>query len=76
MRRKAKKLVRPRLNNTSRYSDMTKSPHTQTREQKLAAKLKENLRRRKAQARARTAADTGQPGNVRQPQSKPGSNEN
>lgn len=33
---------------------MTKSSTTKTRDQKLAAKLKENLRRRKAQARART----------------------
>ena len=34
---------------------MTKSPETAAREHRLAVKLRENLRRRKEQARARAA---------------------
>jgi hypothetical protein len=36
---------------------MQKPGQDSTREQRLAAKLRENLRRRKAQARGRTEAD-------------------
>ena len=40
---------------------MGKSEQNQLREQRLAAKLRENLKRRKDQARARSAMDVGQP---------------
>ncbi|MFC0010770.1 hypothetical protein [Devosia nitrariae] len=36
---------------------MAKSPETIAREQRLAAKLRENLKRRKGQARARAGAE-------------------
>jgi hypothetical protein len=36
---------------------MSKSPATIAREQRLAAKLRENLKRRKGQARARSEAE-------------------
>lgn len=39
--------------------EMSKTPETTAREHRLAAKLRENLRRRKEQARAR-AAEPGQ----------------
>jgi hypothetical protein len=39
--------------------EMSKSPETTAREHRLAAKLRENLRRRKEQARAR-ASEPGQ----------------
>ena len=38
---------------------MAKQSDTLTREERLAAKLRENLRRRKAQARATSAAAAG-----------------
>ena len=38
---------------------MIEKPQKPTREQRLAAKLRENLRRRKAQARALGAPDAG-----------------
>jgi hypothetical protein len=38
---------------------MTKDPKDLSREERLAAKLRENLRRRKAQARAANAGETG-----------------
>jgi hypothetical protein len=41
---------------------MSKSPETLAREQRLAAKLRENLKRRKGQARARAEADAQAPG--------------
>ena len=37
--------------------EMSKSPETTAREHRLAAKLRENLRRRKDQARARSVQD-------------------
>ncbi|MCB2044859.1 MAG: hypothetical protein AB7G24_04095 [Novosphingobium sp.] len=37
------------------------TPPAQTREERLAAKLRENLRRRKAQARALASGDTPAP---------------
>ncbi len=37
-------------------------PHNAEREARLAAALRENLKRRKAQARARRAATTGESG--------------
>ena len=40
---------------------MGKSEQNQLREQRLAAKLRENLKRRKDQARARSVSDAGQP---------------
>jgi hypothetical protein len=40
---------------------MGKSEQNQLREQRLAAKLRENLKRRKDQARARSAMDAGRP---------------
>ena len=40
---------------------MAKSPETIAREQRLAAKLRENLKRRKGQARARSEADAEAP---------------
>ncbi|WP_169749442.1 hypothetical protein [Devosia geojensis] len=40
---------------------MPKSPETLAREQRLAAKLRENLKRRKGQARARAEADVQAP---------------
>jgi hypothetical protein len=40
---------------------MSKSDQQKQREQRLAAKLRENLKRRKGQERARTAADERAP---------------
>ena len=40
---------------------MTEPRETLTREERLAAKLRENLRRRKAQARAKGESDGGTP---------------
>jgi hypothetical protein len=40
---------------------MSKSEQAQLREQRLAAKLRENLKRRKAQTRARLDSDSGAP---------------
>jgi hypothetical protein len=40
---------------------MSKSQEAQVREQRLAAKLRENLKRRKGQARARADADSQAP---------------
>ena len=39
---------------------MPREPDTRSREQRLAAKLRENLHRRKAQARAQQQQDTGE----------------
>jgi len=47
---------------------MSKSPATIAREQRLAAKLRENLKRRKGQARARAEADAQAPS---EPQGRP-----
>jgi hypothetical protein len=46
---------------------MSKSDEAKAREQRLAAKLRENLKRRKAQVRARSEAETRAP----QPAGKP-----
>jgi hypothetical protein len=40
---------------------MTKSDEAKAREQRLAAKLRENLRRRKGQLRARSESGTNEP---------------
>ena len=40
---------------------MSKSDEAKLREQRLAAKLRENLKRRKAQARARSESDAHAP---------------
>jgi len=40
---------------------MSKSDAAKAREQRLAAKLRENLKRRKGQARARRQGDSGAP---------------
>jgi hypothetical protein len=40
---------------------MSKSDQAKAREQRLAAKLRENLKRRKGQARARTQSDSRAP---------------
>ncbi|WDR02368.1 hypothetical protein PSQ19_17390 [Devosia algicola] len=48
---------------------MTKSEQAKAREQKLAAKLRENLRRRKNQTKARADADAAAP---LEPETPPG----
>jgi hypothetical protein len=50
---------------------MAKSDQAKAREQRLAAKLRENLKRRKGQARARGEAETEAPDAASRPQ-KPG----
>jgi hypothetical protein len=49
---------------------MTKSAQALQREQRLAAKLRENLKRRKGQAKARADADTQAPPSA--PETPPG----
>jgi hypothetical protein len=49
---------------------MTKSDQAALREQRLAAKLRENLKRRKGQAKARADSEREAPG----PRPEPGSN--
>ena len=46
---------------------MSKSDEARAREQRLAAKLRENLRRRKGQAKARSAGDAEAEGAARGP---------
>jgi hypothetical protein len=70
-RRKAKKRLPFGQPNRFVYLIMAKSDQATTREQRLAAKLRENLKRRKGQARARR--DVGaEPPAVAAPPPKPG----
>ncbi|MEO5805478.1 hypothetical protein [Devosia sp.] len=49
---------------------MSKSNEAKAREQRLAAKLRENLRRRKGQAKARADADLAAPDSTESGQGK------
>ena len=63
-RRKAKKRLSRGAANHFIYRSMAKSQQAVAREQRLAAKLRENLKRRKGQARARSEA--GEQGEAQQ----------
>jgi hypothetical protein len=51
---------------------MTKSDEAKAREQRLAAKLRENLKRRKGQLRARSGTGTTEPVTAEPPGGKDG----
>ncbi len=51
---------------------MAKSDEAKAREQRLAAKLRENLKRRKGQLRARSGSGASEPATTESPKGKDG----